>query len=150
ALAHNLDLRAAIARIDLARAQVKLAQKDLYPSVDLGVGANRSKATEVGPFPLFGAPPTTNDFKVELNASYEVDLWGKFRAATRAAQDDLLASQYARETVRTVIGAEVAQTYFQLLAADAQLKLLDDTLKSRTETVGLQRDRYQGGVIGES
>ena len=61
----------------------------------------------------------------------------------------MLASQYARETVRTVIGAEVAQTYFQLLAADAQLKLLDDTLKSRTETVGLQRDRYQGGVIGE-
>src|SRR5256885_1656150 len=149
ALTHNLDLRAAIARIDLARAQVKLAQKDLYPSVNLEGAANRTKASEVGPFPLFGAPPTTNDFKVEVNASYEVDLWGKFRTATRAAQDDLLASQYARETVRTVIGAEVAQTYFQLLAADAQLKLLDDTLKSRTETVGLQRDRYQGGVIGE-
>ena len=149
ALTHNLDLRAAIARIDLARAQVKLAQKDLYPSVNLEGAANRTKASEVGPFPLFGAPPTTNDFKVELNASYEVDLWGKFRAATRAAQDDLLASRYARETVRTAVAADVARTYFQLLAADAQLKLLEDTLKTRNETVTLQQDRYQGGVIGD-
>jgi len=149
AQANNLDLRAAIARIDLARAQVKLAQKDLYPSVDLGVGANRTKASEVGSFPLFGAPATTNDFRVELNASYEVDLWGKFRTATRAAQDDLLASRYARETVRTVVAADVARTYFQLLAADAQLDVLSDTLKTRNETVALQRDRYQGGVIGD-
>ena len=149
ALANNLDLHAAIARIDLARAQVKLAQKDLYPTVDLGVGAKRSKATEVGSFPLFGAPATTNDFSVELSASYEVDLWGKFRTATRAAQDDLLASRYARETVRTVVAADVARTYFQLLAADAQLDLLNDTLKTRNETVALQRDRYQGGVIGD-
>jgi outer membrane protein, multidrug efflux system len=149
ALANNLDLRTAMTRIDQARAQVKLAEKDLYPTVDLGVGAGRSKATEVGSFPLFGAPPTTNDFRVELNASYEVDLWGKFRTATRAAQDDLLASRYARETVRTVVAADVARIYFQLLAADAQLELLNDTLKTRNETVTLQRDRYQGGVIGD-
>ena len=149
ALANNLDLRAAITRIDLARAQVKLAQKDLYPSVDLGVGASRTRSSEVGSFPLFGAPATNNDFRVELNASYEVDLWGKFRAATRAAQDDLLASRYARETVRTVVAADVARTYFQLLAAAAQLDLLSDTLKTRNETVALQRDRYQGGVIGD-
>ena len=149
ALANNLDLRAAITRIDLARAQVKLAQKDLYPSVDLGVGASRTKSSEVGSFPLFGAPATNNDFRVELNASYEVDLWGKFRAATRAAQDDLLASRYGRETVRTVVAADVARTYFQLLGAAAQLDLLSDTLKTRNETVALQRDRYQGGVIGD-
>jgi multidrug efflux system outer membrane protein len=149
ALANNLDLRAAIARIDLARAQVKLAQKDLYPSVDLGVGASRTRSSEVGSFPLFGAPATNNDFRVELNAAYEVDLWGKFRTATRAAQDDLLASRYARETVRTVVAADVARTYFQLLAAAAQLELLSDTLKTRNETVALQRDRYQGGVIGD-
>jgi multidrug efflux system outer membrane protein len=149
ALANNLDLRAAVARIDLARAQVKLAQKDLYPSVDLNVGANRTRSSEVGSFPLFGAPATNNDFRVELNASYEVDLWAKFRTATRAAQDDLLASRYARETVRTVVAADVTRIYFQLLAADAQLGLLSDTLKTRNETVELQRDRYQGGVIGD-
>lgn len=149
ALAKNLDLRAAISRIDTARSQVKLAQSDLFPTINLGVDASRSRVTQVGSVPLFGFPPVNNDYRVGVNASYEVDLWGKYRTATRAAQDDLLASQYARETVRTVVGAEVAQTYFQLLATDAQLMLLEDTLKTRTETVALQRDRYQGGVIGE-
>ena len=149
ALAKNLDLRAAISRIDTARSQVKLAQSDLFPIINLGVDATRSRQTEVGSFPLFGFPPVNNDYRVGVNASYEVDLWGKYRTSTRAAQDDLLASQYARETVRTVVAAEVAQTYFQLLATDAQLKLLEDTLKTRTETVALQRDRYQGGIIGE-
>jgi len=149
ALAKNLDLRAAIARIDTARAAVLLAQADLYPSINLGVDAARSRQTQVGSVPLFGLPPVNNDYRVGVNASYEVDLWGKFRTATRAAQDDLLATQYARETVRTVISAQVVQTYFQLLATDAQLRLLEDTLKTRTETVTLQRDRYQGGVIGE-
>lgn len=149
ALAKNLDLRAAIARVDSARSQVTLAQSDLYPTINLGVDAARTRQTQVGSFPLFGFPPVNNDYRVGVNASYEVDLWSKFRTATRAAQDDLLASQYARETVRTVVAAQVAQTYFQLLAADAQLRLLQDTLKTRGETVALQRDRYQGGVIGE-
>src|SRR5207247_10709469 len=125
-------------------------QRDSYTRINIGWGVNRSRVILVGSVPLFGFPPVNNGYRVGVSASYEVDLWGKFRTATRAAQDDLLATQYARETVRTVISAQVAQTYFQLLAADAQLKLLDDTLKSRTETVGLQRDRYQGGVIGES
>jgi len=150
ALAHNLDLAAAMARIETARAAVKLAQADLYPSVNLGVGAARTRGTELGTNPLpqgFGA--TTNDFRIGLDASYEVDLWGKYRTATQAAREDLLATRYAREAVQTVVAADVARTYFALLATDAQLALLTDTSKSREETVGLQRDRYQAGVIGE-
>ncbi len=86
---------------------------------------------------------------MRLNASYELDLWGKYRTATAAAQNDLLATQYARETVRTVVAAEVAGAYFRLLASDAQLSVLNDTLRSRTETVSLQQDRFDAGVIGE-
>ena len=149
ALANNLDLRAAISRVDSARAQVTAAQGDLMPKVNLGVDPSRSRFSQVGPQSIPGIPPVFNDYRVGLNASYEVDLWGKYHAASRAAQDDLLASQYSRETVRTVIAAQLAHAYFQLVAADAQLKLLQDTLKSRTDTVALQRDRYQGGVIGE-
>jgi len=149
ALANNLDLRAAISRVDAARAGVTAAQGYLYPTVNLGVDATRSRISQVGPQAIPGIAPVFNDYRVGVNASYEVDLWGKYHGATRAAQDDLLASQYTRETVRTVIAAQVAQVYFQLLAADAQLKLLQDTLKSRDDTVALQRDRYQGGIIGE-
>jgi multidrug efflux system outer membrane protein len=150
ALANNLDLAAAIARIDLARAQVLLAQSSLFPDARLGVDAGRDRQSMVGRNPIeFGGNPIGSDYRVALNASYEIDLWGKFRTATRAAQSDLLATQYARETVRIAVAAEVARTYFSLLAADAQLSLLNNTLAAREETVALQRDRYQAGVIGD-
>ena len=150
ALANNLDLQVAMARIDAARAQVRLARADLYPSVDLGVNASRSKVTEVGTVPIpRGVSPTGNDFRIGLTAAYEIDLWGKYRTATRAAQNDLLATQYARETVRTAVAAQVARTYFDLIAADAQLQLLKDTLALREQTVSLQTDRAQAGVIGQ-
>ena len=150
ALANNLDLQAAMARIDQARAQVTLAQGALYPSLGLGVSAGRAQASRVGSTPIpSGISRTADDFRIGLNASYELDLWGKYRAATRAAQNDVLASQYARETVRTVVAAEVARAFFGLLAADAQRRLLRDTLNLRNETVRLQTDRAQAGVIGD-
>ena len=150
ALANNLDLQVAMARIDAARAQVTFARGSLYPTVDVGVNAGRARVSRVGATPIpQGFPATGDDYRVGLNASYELDLWGKYRAATRAAQNDVLASEYARETVRTAIAAEVARAYFQLLAADAQLRLLRDTLTLRDETVRLQTDRAQAGVIGD-
>jgi len=150
ALAHNLDLAAAMARVETARAGVTLASAALYPSVNLGVGASRTRSTQVGSNPLPpGFSPLATDYSIALQASYELDLWGKYRTSTEAARQDLLATQYARETVQTVVAADTARTYFQLLATDAQLKLLEDTLRSRGETVELQRDRYQAGIIGE-
>lgn len=149
ALAHNLDLAVAITRVDQARAQYKAAEFTQLPDVNVGVAANRSRFSLAdNPLP-FGTPAISNNFNTSLNASYELDLWGKYRMATSAAQNNLLASEYARETVRTVVAAEVARAYFQLLASDAQLSNLNDTLKSRSETVALQQDRYQAGVIGD-
>ena len=150
ALVNNLDLDVAMARVDAARAQVTLARSNLYPTVNVGVDAGRSRVSRVGPSPIpQGFPATGDDYRLGLNASYELDLWGKYRAASRAAQNDVLATEFARETVRTAIAAEVARAYFGLLAADAQLRLLRDTLTLRNETVRLQTDRAEAGVIGD-
>jgi outer membrane protein, multidrug efflux system len=150
ALAHNLDLAAAITRVDYARAQVLFAQSDLYPSVNLAVGASRTRSTQVGANPLPpGYAAVGNDYHVGVQASYELDLWGKYRTAARAAKAVLLASEYARETVRTAVAAQTAQAYFALIAADVELALLQDTLRSREDALQLQRDRLQGGIIGD-
>ncbi|MEO8752022.1 MAG: efflux transporter outer membrane subunit [Casimicrobiaceae bacterium] len=149
ALANNLDVRAAIARIESARAQVKLVSRDQYPSLDLNVGASRNRATEAGSFAQPGVPLYSNDFRVALQASYETDFWGKFHGATRAAQVDLVATQYAREIVRTVVAADVARLYFSLVAADAQRALLEDTLKTRVRSIELQNERRKAGIIGD-
>jgi outer membrane protein, multidrug efflux system len=150
AFANNLDLKITLARIEAARSQVTLAQSYLVPGVDLGANAGRSRisANTSPPLPT-GIGQTSNNFQLSLQASYELDLWGKYRSGLLAASNDLAASQYYREATRIAVAGDVASTYFRLRAADAELKLLQDTLDLRTETVRLQRDRFEGGVIGE-
>jgi multidrug efflux system outer membrane protein len=150
ALASNLDIAAAIARVELARSNVLLAQSYLYPSANLQAGTVRSRISTLGSPPLPSeVDPLSNNYRLGVQASYELDVWGKYRTSTQAARQTLLASEYGRETVRTAVAAEVARAYFSLLAAEAELALLRDTLKSRDESVALQRDRYEAGIVGE-
>lgn len=150
ALAGNLDLKASLARVEAARAQVLLAQSYLAPDVNAGVAPSRSRISAVTSPPLpAGSQLVSNDFRVALDVSYELDVWGKYRAGLLAATNDLAAARYYREAVRVAVAAETANAYFRLRAADAELALLRDTLKLRTETVDLQRDRFEGGIIGE-
>jgi outer membrane protein, multidrug efflux system len=150
ALANNLDLAASLARIEAARSQVLLAQSYLAPSVNLLGNANRSRisANTSPPLPS-GTGQTSNDFGLSASLSYELDVWGKYRSGLLASTNDLTASRYYSETVRISVAADVASAYFRLRAADAELALLQDTLRLRTETVQLQRDRFDGGLIGE-
>jgi multidrug efflux system outer membrane protein len=150
ALANNLDLKASLARIDAARSQILLAQANLAPNTYLAANAERSRVSTVGTdrFQQTGSA-VSNDYRVTFELSYEIDVWGKLRSGALAAENDLVASRYFRETVRTGVAADVASAYFQLRAADAELAILEDTLATRTGTVELQRDRFAGGIIGE-
>ena len=149
AFANNLDLKAALARIELARSNVLLAQAYLYPRVDLNAGASRSRPSQRSAAAAGFAIPVSNDYVVSLDMSYEIDVWGKYRSGALAAANDLVASQYYRQTVRISVAAEVASAYFRLRAADALLVVLEDTRKTRADTVQLQQDRFDGGIIGE-
>ena len=146
--ANNLDVASAFTRVELARSQVTLAQSYLYPNVDLAVGASRSRVSGAGS-PVIPPPLVSNNYSVQVQLGYELDLWGKYRAGTLAARNELAASRYFQETVRSAVAADVATTYFRLRAADAEMRLLQDTLATREDTVRLQRDRYDGGIIGD-
>jgi multidrug efflux system outer membrane protein len=150
AIANNLDLKATLARIELARAQVLQAQSSLYPSANLRAGASRSRESQSTAFTA-GFPPigASNDYSVGLDMSYELDLWGKYRSGALAAGNDLAASRYYRETIRITVAADVADAYFRLRAADALLVVFEETRKTRMDTVSLQRDRFDAGIIGE-
>ena len=148
ALAANIDLRIAVARIDEARANLRLARSYQSPTVDADLRAargRRSDATE----PRFPGPLITDNYAAGLNVAYEVDLWGRLRAGSAAAQAALLATRYSAETVRTVLAAQVADAYFTLLAFDAELRLSRETLATRIESVNLQRQRFDAGLIGD-
>jgi multidrug efflux system outer membrane protein len=148
ALAANLDLAIAVGRIEEARANLTVVRSFLYPTVDAYGTADRSRRSDATAN-RFPGPMVSNDFGAGLRASYEVDLWGKLSSGASAAASTLLATRYNAETVRTVLAAQVATTYFTLLALDAELKISRDTLETRIESVKLQKMRYNAGLIGE-
>lgn len=148
ALAENYDLRRAAARILDARAQVTIARSFLFPTVSAGISA---------PYGRFAGP--SGQFDPQLNEltqafqgtagvdlAYEIDLWGRIRRGTEAARAQLLASEWARQTIASVLVAEVAGSYLRLRALDEQLEVARHTLLSRRRSLELVTLREAGGV----
>ncbi len=150
ALLNNADVQVAAARVLEARAQAGLTDADRYPSLSANIGANRTQSTLRGSFPRpADLPRTQNSYRATLDASYEVDLWGKYSRASEAARADLLSAESAREAVRLSLTAQIAQQYFALIAADTQEAIARRTLATRSETLALSRKRLETGSMSE-
>ncbi|HEX5612274.1 MAG TPA: efflux transporter outer membrane subunit [Burkholderiales bacterium] len=149
ALAHNRDLSLAVARVDEARALLGIAQSRLLPSVDAAFDRSRSlSSAATGTLPP-NIARERNDYLVQLNVSYEIDLWGRLRSNAGAARADLLATESARETVRLLLAAQVARSYFALRALDQRVELTRRTVRLREDALRLQRRRSEGGLISD-
>ena len=115
ALAHNSDIQVAAARVLEVRAQLGVTQADQYPAVSANVNESRTEYSLNGATPYPSTlPRIQNLYQATLNASYELDLWGKLRRATESARADLLSAESAKETVRLTLTTQVAQQYFAL------------------------------------
>ncbi|HWH46843.1 MAG TPA: efflux transporter outer membrane subunit [Burkholderiales bacterium] len=150
ALAYNTDLRLAIARVDEARAALGISRADQLPQVSANVGASRNRASQESVLNIPpGVDPEYRNYRATLNASYEIDFWGKYRRATEAARAELLAAQSSREAVRLALITDVARGYFNLRALDAQVAVTRRTIGSRLASTALQRKRFEAGVASE-
>lgn len=150
ALSNNLDLRLAIERVNEAQAQTRFTKTDNAPNINARAGVNRSQFSEIGAQPMPpGTPREQNSYDVRVQASYELDFFGKYRRANEAARAELLASEAAQHTVRLSLTKQVAQQYFALLAAEGQMKVLERTLAARQETLELDSQRFGAGVTSE-
>lgn len=148
ALAGNQDLALATARLDEARAIARIADAELVPSVDAAFQRDRTRRSNSTATQFPGALEN-NNYRAQLNVSYELDLWGRLRNSAKAARADLLASTAARETVRIALTAEVARSYYALVAYDAQVVATRRSLKLRQDDFKLQRIRADSGLINE-
>lgn len=149
AFEHNSDLIAAAARVDEARALAAEAESVLFPAVDGVFERNRTKSSiETGTLPP-GLPRKRTEYRAALRVSYEADFWGRLQASVQAARAELLATQAARETVRITLAADVVKAYFSLRSLDAQAAATRRSLALREDALGLQRKRFEGGVISE-
>ena len=140
----NDDLAAAIARVEEADAQARIAGAALLPAVNFGADASRQRAQVTG----FG-PETFNSFSPVFSASYELDFWGKNRALHASALATALASHYDKETVALTVISSVASTYFQALEFRERLQVARDNLANGEKILhGLQLEQTAGIATG--
>ena len=140
ALANNVDIAVAAARVEEARAQFRLAEAQRLPNVQAAAGGGEER--EVSPF---GTGVTTQGGQGLVAASYDLDLFGRLRTAAAAARAAMLASAAARDGVRLAVASATASGYIGLRSLDARLVVLKETLASRTEELRIARRRADTG-----
>lgn len=143
----NQNLRAFEAQFRQARALADAARASWFPALNASAGASRS-ATSAATATAGSAPPK-NSFSVGATASWEADVWGRIARNVDAAELRVEASAGDLAAARLSAHAALAQSYFQLRAADRQKQLLDAAVAAYQRSLQLTRNRYAAGVAGK-
>lgn len=146
ALARNLDLRQAVARVERAEAVAREAGAAFRPEIDAAAAATNTKVSTRAATYVSGQPTLRHARSAALTTSYELDVWGRVRRANEMVRADLLGSQYARDAIRLSVAGLVAGNYLALRAWDAQLAVTQETLKTRDESLRLVKARVDAGL----
>jgi len=144
ALAHNGDLRVARARVQEYRARLAQAGANRAPSVTADGSPTRTRTLNSA-----GAPYVTNVFQAEMQASYEIDVWGRLGKLADAAGESLRAEQASLDAAALSVAASVATAYLNLRGLDAQLALTQATLESRVQSRELARRQFEVGYSSQ-
>jgi len=141
---NNQQLAAAFANYQQARALVNVARADYFPQVSAAPGVTRQRTS--GNQLQGGGTATFNTFSVPLDASWELDLWGRVRREVEGARDRLGAKADDLESSKLAIQAEIANDYFTLRSLDAQYNLLEETAVAYRRSLELTQNRRKGGI----
>ena len=150
ALQQNYDLRAAVANVEAARANLGITRANQYPNVAARGAVEFTRLSRDGTFALPATlVPSQNRNWGEAGLdllSFEIDIWGRLRRATEAARANLLSAEENRKAVITTLVADVATDYFTLRELDYELDISRRTLGTRQESLRLIQSRQGGGV----
>jgi outer membrane protein, multidrug efflux system len=147
AIARNLDLRVATARVEEARAQAGVAKSFLYPELGASVGyATRQLSKTSEPPETTATDRKAQNWNAGFTLSWEIDLFGRLRRQNEAAFAVYLATNEARRGVLITLVGDVASNYFLLRDLDLQLEIARQTLQANDEMVAFYRSRLNGGV----
>ncbi|WP_339348042.1 efflux transporter outer membrane subunit [uncultured Sphingomonas sp.] len=140
ALANNVDVLTAAARVEEARAAEALARAQLLPQVGGTIPETQGQTVTA-----FGTTSRAVGAQPGVTASYDLDLFGRLRQASRAARAQLLATEAARDTVRLATAAAAASGYITLRALDQRLAIAQATLAARQDALRIARRRFEAG-----
>jgi multidrug efflux system outer membrane protein len=147
-LTSNQTLAVSIATLDQARAAAQIQNATLFPTVGVApsFGGERYSANRAtgSSFPLSNV--TQGNFQIPFSVSYEVDLVGKRRRTTEAAQAAYQANAADLESVRLILTAELAADYFTLRQLDTEIAILNRTVQALQRGLDLVNSRHTGGL----
>ena len=150
ALKENKDVQIASARVEEFLGRYSTARAPLFPQVNAGAAAGRSRATEMGPTPLSALTENpAGSYSTYAGASWEIDLWGKLRRANEAARADLLSQKANHAAVILTLVTSTASAYVNLRNLDKQLEIARSTAQSRKASYDLLQLRFREGWISE-
>ncbi|MGF6379877.1 NodT family efflux transporter outer membrane factor (OMF) lipoprotein [Paraburkholderia atlantica] len=145
----NQDVQAAEARFRAARASVAQYRSQFFPVVTAGVQYSRTRSSE-NVLHKSTAGLALNDYLVQVDASWEPDLWGRVSRSVEGAKAGAQASAADLDAALLSMQAELATDYFELRGLDQERRLLDDTIKAYQEALELTQHRYAGGIATDA
>ncbi|MBS0467276.1 MAG: efflux transporter outer membrane subunit [Proteobacteria bacterium] len=143
ALAHNNDLLTALARVDEARANWAGTDAARRPTLSATAGAQAGRSLSAL------GPSQTQSVQPGLQASWELDLWGRLSQQSQAAGQRLQASQADRDAVALTVAAATVQTYVDLRSLQEQLRIAQATVQSREKALALAQDQQRVGYTSQ-
>ena len=147
-IANNADLAAALAHYTQAQAFSAEARSELFPQIGAGaVGQRQRESDNPPPARDLAAPADYNSYTVGVQASYEVDLWGRVRNTVEAGRDNALAAQADLASVQLSLQAQLTDSYMQLRGLDQQIALLQQTIEAYEKALKLTQTLHAGGIV---
>jgi outer membrane protein, multidrug efflux system len=143
ALGANLDVRAAVARLDQARSIFDDVARDRFPTVTVGASVDRREQQVPG---FVDTPIDTTTYRAGFDAFWEIDLFGRVRSAMRAAAANAQSFDAALDDVRVSVAAETARNYFELRGLQQQVAVIERSLTNARETLRLSQVRRDAGI----
>jgi multidrug efflux system outer membrane protein len=151
ALRDSRDVRIAAARVDQFIGALTSTRSQLYPQLGYGGDASRFRGSRVGvPALPPGVDNHFNLYEANLGAQWQLDLFGRVRRLTEAAQAQVYASQQAQRGVVLTVVASVAASYIGLRALDRQLEIAQATARNFGETERIFRLRFRAGLVSQT
>lgn len=143
----NLDLAQAAARLDQFHAAYTTSGASKYPSLSVNGSHTQQDALSSNAVVSPALAAIQPSWSLQLNAAYELDLWGKLKAQRAASFADLLASENDMRSLMLAISAQVGRGYYSIIELRQQKALLERTVASYDEYFTLVQERYQRGVV---
>lgn len=143
-MTYNKDMLIAAARIKELAAMKRIDFANLFPQIGAKVYAEKEGENYGG-----DNYKQSNEFDLKGIATWELDLWGKLRWAKDKSIADFVGSIENQSALKMSLIAQVAQSYFELVALDNELAIVKKTVNARQESLHLVRLRYEGGLIPE-